>query len=503
MAILAGTPVLSDTAIQELRASLRGSVIVPSDAGYDEARRVWNAMIDKRPAAIANCTGAADVIAAVNFARTHDLPLALRSGAHNVAGFATCDDGLVIDMSPMKGIRVDPAARTVRAEPGLRWGEFDRETQAFGLATTGGSVSDTGIGGLTLGGGMGWLAGKYGLTVDNLLSADVVTAAGELVKASADQNPDLFWAIRGGSGNFGVITSFEYQLHPVGPIIMGGAVFHAMANAAEVLRFYREFTRSAPDELTVWTGFMTLPGGPQVVVVAAAYSGSVEDGERAIRPLKEFGTPIQDMLGPLPYVAQQSMLDAAIPPHLHNYWKADFLADLSDAAIDTIVEHASRVPSPRSLVLLFPVNGVARRVPVEATAFPHRVAGCQLGIYAIWEQPAEADENIAWTRQFWSAVQPFASGRVYVNELSADEGEDRVRLAFGPNYTRLAHIKAKYDPDNLFRLEREREAACLEQRSQTLDRSTLVPRARSSKGITCTGRVPVCLRGNQGSGLTA
>ncbi len=445
------TTVASDS-VQELRGSLRGELIGPGEAGYDEHRLVWNGMIDKRPALIARCTGAADVINTVNFARDHRLPIAVRSGGHNVAGLSTCDDGIVLDLAPMKGIRVDPAARTVRAEPGLRWGEFDRETQAFGLATTGGTNTDTGIGGLSLGGGFGWLAGKHGLTVDNLLSADVVTADGKLVKASADDNPDLFWAIRGGSGNFGVITSFEYRLHPVGPMVVGGMVTHPLAKAAEMLRFYREFLPSAPDELTVYAGFMTSPDGQPLAALAGAYIGPLDEGEKAVKGLKEFGPPVEDMLGPIPYLAQQSMMDEAFLPGLHNYWKGDFLKELSDPAIETMVDHFGRVPSPRTMVMLVPINGVASRLPVDATAFPHRAARCALGIYSRWDNPSDAEQNISWTRDFWRSIQPFASGGVYVNELSGDEGEDRVRLAYGPNYARLAQVKAKYDPDNLFRL---------------------------------------------------
>ncbi len=430
----------------------RGRLVSDTDAGYDESRRVWNAMIDKRPALIAHCTGAADVIAALGFARERGLRVAVRGGGHNVAGLSTCDDGMVIDLSAMKGIRVDSASLTVRAEPGLRWVEFDHETQAFGLATTGGTVGDTGIAGLTLGGGFGWLAGKYGMTIDNLLSADVVTADGQLLTASADQNHDLFWAIRGGGGNFGVVTSFEYALHPVGPVITGGGVFHELHDAREVLRLYREFYASAPDEVTCYAGLLPSPHGP-VVAVAAAHCGSLKDGERALAPLKDFGSPVHDRLGPLPYVVQQSLLDQLMPTGVQNYWKADYVKGLSDDVIDAAVGAYARTPSPRSLMLFIPVNGAAGRVPADATAFPHRDGSAvAVGIYALWDDPADNDENVEWARETWSAIQPFASGGVYVNDLSEDEGDDRVRTAYGSNYGRLARIKAAYDPDNVFRL---------------------------------------------------
>jgi FAD/FMN-containing dehydrogenase len=439
------------TVIPELER-FRGRLVSDADAGYDESRRVWNAMIDRRPSLIAHCTGAADVIAALGFARAQGLRVAVRGGGHNVAGLSTCDDGIVLDLSPMKGIRVDPHSRTVRAEPGLRWVEFDHETQAFGLATTGGTVGDTGIAGLTLGGGFGWLAGKHGMTIDNLLSADIVTADGRLLHASADQNEDLFWAIRGGSGNFGVVTSFEYALHPVGPVITGGGVFHELHDAREVLRFYRELVASAPDEVTIYAGLLPSPHGP-VVAVAAAHCGSLKEGERVLAPLKNFGSPVHDRLGPIPYVVQQSLLDQLMPTGVHNYWKADYVMGIGDDVIDAAVEAYARTPSPRSLMLFIPVNGVAGRVPAGATAFPHRDNDMvAVGIYALWDDPAGTEANVAWARDTWSAIQPFASGGVYVNDLAEDEGEDRVRTAYGSNYDRLARIKAAYDPDNVFRL---------------------------------------------------
>lgn len=437
--------------VDELRKAHRGAVITKEDPGYEEGRRVWNAIIDKRPAVILRCRTAVDVIAAVNFARETGLPLAIRGGAHNVSGRATCDDGVVIDFAEMKSIRVDPAARTARAEPGVRWGEFDRETQAFGLATTGGTVGDTGIAGLTLGGGFGWLGGRFGMTVDNLIGADVVLASGELVHASETENSDLFWALRGGGGNFGVVTSFEYRLHPVGPMIVGGLVIHPFSKAAEVLKFYAETIRRAPDELTAAAVLMTGPDGQKACAIAAAYSGAVEDGLRVMQPIKQFGTPIMDVIGPIPYLGQQSLLDQAMPPNLLNYWKAEFIDEVSDEIIRIAIDGYGRVPSPLSSILFFPIHGAATRVAPEATAYPHR-SGISMGIYSLWNDATRNAPNIAWVRENWDAIQPYVRGGVYVNELGDDEGDDRVQQAYGPNFGRLAQIKSKYDPNNLFRL---------------------------------------------------
>ena len=435
--------------VDDLRAAVRGTVITPADAGYEEARRVWNASIDRRPAAIVRCRAAADVIASVNFARDNHLQLAVRGGAHNVAGRCTCDDGVVVDFSEMKAIRVDPHARSVRAEPGLRWSEFDRETQSFGLATTGGTVGDTGIAGLTLGGGFGWLGGRCGMTADNLLSADVVLADGRLVHASETENPDLLWALRGGGGNFGVVTSFEYRLHPIGPMIVGGLLVHPFPQAAEALRFYGGFVRSMPDDLTVAAVLMTAPDGHKACGFVAAYAGSIEDGLKAVQPLKAFGAPVMDLIGPLPYAAQQSLLEGAMPPNLRNYWKADFIPEVNGEIADVAVDAYSKCVSPRSALLFFPIHGAASRVAPEATAYPHR-RGIHFGIYALWEDPADDQANTAWVRQTWDAVQPFVPGGVYVNELGEDEGDNRVQQAYAGNYERLRAIKRKYDPDNLF-----------------------------------------------------
>jgi FAD/FMN-containing dehydrogenase len=433
----------------ELNAQLRGDLILPADRRYDETRRVWNAMIDRRPAAIARPRDAADVIACVRFARAHGLQIAVRGGGHSIAGRCVCDDGLVIDFSDMKAITIDPAARTARAEPGLRWTEFDRETQAFGLATTGGTVGDTGIAGLTLGGGFGWLEGTCGMTVDNVLGADVVLADGRLVQANARENADLFWAIRGGGGNFGVVTSFEYQLHPVGPQIIGGLVMHPFPRAAEALAFYADFMRSAPDECVAAAVLLTGPEGHKACGIAVAYHGDLAEGERVVAPLKKFGPPVMDVIGPMPYVAQQALIEAAMPPNLLNYWKAEFLDDISGDTIAAAVDAFGRVPSPMSSILFFPIRGKASRVAPDATAFPHR-SGYHLGIYSLWTDRAHHDPNVAWVRDTWSTLQRFAGGGVYVNELGDDDGVDRVQKAYGVNYERLQRIKAIYDPDNIF-----------------------------------------------------
>ena len=439
------------TSVESFRSRIRGEVITPADAAYDRARRVWNAMIDKRPLLVVACAGVADLITTVNFARENHLSLAVRGGGHNIAGYSTCDGGVVLDLSRMKGVRVDATNRTARAEAGVLWQELDHETQAFGLATTGGTVGDTGIAGLTLGGGFGWLSGKLGFTIDNLLSVDLVLASGELVNVSAEQHPDLFWAIRGGSGNFGVATSFEYRLHPVGPTITGGLVLHPLDRGADMLKFYREFARSAPDELTTAAALLTSPDGHKLAAMGVAYCGSIEDGARAVRAVKEFGTPAMDAIGPLPYVAQQSLFKDGFPPNLLNYWKADFIRELSDSYIDAAVNHYQAAPSPRSVMLWFPLSGAVTRVAPDATAYPHR-SGIHAGVYSLWTDPTENSEHIAWARGGFEIMRPVSLGGVYVNELGLDETDDRIRSAYGINYPRLARLKAKYDPDNLFRL---------------------------------------------------
>ncbi len=441
----------SARSIGALKEQFSGEIVTAADPAYEAARRVWNLMIDRRPALVVRPRGVPDVQAAVAFARDHRLPLAVRGGAHGIAGTGTCDSGVVIDFSLMKAISVDPGARTARAEPGVKWVEFDQATQAHNLATTGGTVGDTGIAGLTLGGGFGWLEGACGMTVDNLLAADVVLADGRLVRASPDQNPDLFWALRGGGGNFGVVTAFEYRLHPIGPTIAGGLVVHPYPAARDLLRFFRTLVQAAPDPLTVAAAILTGPDGNKACAIACAYAGPVEEGLKAVASIKAFGTPAMDAIGPLPYVAQQGLLEQASPPGLRNYWKAEFIETLSDAFIDTWVDAYAGVPSPTSFQLLFPIHGVASRVAPDATAYPHR-HGLHMGVYGQWK-PADPDApNVQWVRDTWQRARAFAAGGLYVNEIGADEGGDRVKQAYGPNYDRLSRIKAIYDPANLFRL---------------------------------------------------
>jgi FAD/FMN-containing dehydrogenase len=447
--VTAGGLALDEMAIQGFAAGFHGELFRPGDGGFDDARRVWNGMIDRTPALIARCAGVADVVAAVNFAREQQLLVAVRGGGHNVSGNAVCDRGLVIDLSRMRGIRVDPARRTARVEGGATWGDLDREAQAFGLATTGGIISTTGVGGLTLGGGVGWLVRKHGLACDNLLSVDVVTADGRLVTASDAEHADLFWGIRGGGGNFGVVTSLEFRLHPVGPVL-GGMVLHPREAAPAVLRFYREFTQRAPEELTTYCGLLTAPDGVPVVALIACYSGSPEEGERVLRPLREFGSPVADLIGPMPYRQMQGLLDAGFPKGLRNYWKGNFLRELPDEAIDRIVARAAEMASPLSAVVLEYYGGAASRVDEGATAFPHRRAMYDLVIIAQWADPAEDERHAAWARETAAALEPYASG-VYVNLLGT-EGDERVRAAYGANYERLATLKARYDPANLFRM---------------------------------------------------
>lgn len=456
------TTVLDAASIKALENNFRGTVIRPSDPDYDEARLLWNAMIDRHPALIARCEGTADVIEAVRFARENNLLLAVRGGGHNVAGNAMCDGGIVIDLSQMKGIHVDAANRTARAQPGVTWGELDRETQAFGLATPGGIVSDTGIAGLTLGGGFGWLTRKHGFTCDNLRSADVVTAEGKLVTASETENPDLFWGIRGGGGNFGIVTSFEYDLHPVGPEMMAGVIIYPLAAARNVLRFYREFAAAAPDELGSMAVFRLAPSasfipeelqGKPVIGVIACYAGEVEEGKRALRPLKEFGEPIVDAIKPKLYTAHNAALDAGQPAGLQYYWKSEYLHEISDDAIETCIGYAAGITSPHTRAALFHLGGATHRYDEGAMAVSHRDAEYVLAINTGWKNPSDNERRMQWTRDFWTAMQPFSTGGVYVNFLSKDDGQDRIRAAYGPEkYDKLVALKNKYDPTNLFQI---------------------------------------------------
>jgi FAD/FMN-containing dehydrogenase len=443
--------VLPETAVKEFRQSLQGLLLQPGVEGYDDTRKIWNGMIDKKPALIAQCAGVADVNRAVNFARDHDLLVAVRGGGHSLAGHSVCEGGLVIDLSQMKSVRVDPATQTARAEGGAKWIDFDHATQAFGLATTGGTNSDTGIAGLTLGGGLGWLAGKYGLTCDNLLSAGVVTADGQYLMASADQNPDLFWGLRGGGGNFGVVTSFEYQLHPVGPVL-AGMVLHPFEKAKEVLSFYRDFSSSAPDELNTVCVLMTSPEGFKVIAIAVCYDGALEKGEQVLRSLREFGPPLADQIGPMSYLAVQTMMDGAFPSSRQYYWKAHLMQQISDTAIDTIIDYVAVIPSPFSAVGFQQLGNAANRVGQDETAFSHRDAMYDFLMLSGWDDPSEAERNIQWTRQIYDAMKPALHAGIYVNALGEDSAQ-WIQAAFRPHtYQRLVALKNKYDPTNLFRL---------------------------------------------------
>ncbi len=432
-----------------------GELLRPGDTGYDEARKIHNGLTDKRPALIARCRGAADIVAAVNLAREQGFELSVRGGGHNVAGKAVTDGGVMVDLSLLKGIYVDPARRTARAQGGVTWGELNRETQLHGLAVTGGVISTTGIAGLTLGGGLGWLMGKHGLAVDNLRAAEVVTADGSVLTASADENADLFWGLRGGGGNFGVVASFEYELHPVGPIVTGGLVVHPFPAAADLLRFFRDFTAELPDDLTLFAGLVHAPdgSGTKVAVMLVCHAGPPERAEKELQPLLEFGSPVDVEVGPIPYTVVNSLLDAGFPKGALNYWKSSFLSELSDEAIDTIVAQFAACPGPMTGLVIEHFHGEVTRVPVDATAVPHRAPGYNLLIASVWMDPETTEENVAWTRAAYDAVQPFLADRRYVNYLGDDDaGEGPLRAAYGPNYDRLAELKAKYDPDNLFRL---------------------------------------------------
>jgi FAD binding domain/Berberine and berberine like len=459
----AQAPALGTTAYDELGGSSRGELLLPASPGYDTARRIWNGAIDRHPACIARCAGVADVVAAVRFARDHDLEIAVRGGGHNVAGTAVCDEGLVIDLSAMRAVWVDPADRTAWVQGGALWGDVDHETQAHGLATTGGIVGHTGVAGLTLGGGIGFLMRKHGLAVDNLLAAEVVTAEGNIIQASADEHPDLFWALRGGGGNFGVVTSFRFSLHAVGPTVMAGPVFWAADDTADVLRFYRDFAAEAPDELGTVVRLGTvppLPGLPEdlhwrpAIAIICCYAGAVEDGERAVRALRRFGTPLVDLLGPSPYAAFQGGFDDTVLHGWHYYWKGTALAGLSDDAIAVIADHAYAAGSPRSYAAMFHMGGAVAGVPHDATAYAGREVAHNIVIDAVWlpdESGEHAAAETAWARRFLHALEPHGAGGVYVNFLDSDDDSSRVRDAYGDQtYGRLAEVKAQYDPDNAF-----------------------------------------------------
>jgi hypothetical protein len=447
-------------ALRELEGSFGGEVVQQGDANYEERRAIWNASIDRLPAVIARCTGVADVIAAVRFARRTGLEVAVRGGGHSFPGLSTCDGGLVIDLGPMKGIRVDPDARTARAQAGVLLGELDRETQQFGLAVPAGIVTHTGLSGLTLGGGIGWLMRKHGLTIDKLLEVDLVTADGELVKASADENADLFWGVRGGGGNFGVVTDFEFELSPLGPTVVAGPVFWRIADSPAVLRFYRDWIAEAPDELMTIVIHRKAPAvswvpedlhGELVVAIACCYAGPVEDGERVVRPLKEFGTPVLDLCEPKPFVEHQMMFDPSFPHGRWYYFRSCNVAELTDDVIDITVDHCSRIGSPLTSFPIWQLGGAVSRVPEDATAYTGRTAGHTFNIGASTATADGFDEEREWVRGFWSALAPYHTG-VYVNFLM-EEGEERVREAYGADkLARLQALKRQVDPDNLFHL---------------------------------------------------
>jgi hypothetical protein len=451
---------LGRDALDELGTSFRGELVLPGDPTYDEHRKVWNGSIDRRPALIARCTGVADVIAAVRFARQTEMLLAVRGGGHSFPGHSVCDGGILIDMGPMRGIRVDPKARTARVQAGALWGELDRETQAFGLATTGGIVTHTGVAGLTLGGGIGWLHRKHGLSIDQLQSVDVVTAGGDFVQASETENPDLFWGLRGGGGNFGIVTDFEFRLHPLGPTVVAGPVIWPMEQSPEVLRFYRDWIAEAPDELmtiAVQRRMLPLPfvpaelHGALVLSIGCCYAGPVEEGEDVVRPLKEFGNPALDLCIPKPYVTHQSMFDAAFPHGWWYYVRSCDVAALSDDVIDVMVEHGSRIVSPITSIALWQLGGAIRRVGESDTAYNGRDAGFTFNINGNSETAQGFEAEREWARSYWSALEPHHTS-VYVNFLM-DQGEDAIRRAYGPDkYARLKALKRRYDPGNLFRL---------------------------------------------------
>jgi hypothetical protein len=451
---------IEDGATRELERSFRGELIRPGDPGYDAQRKVWNGSIDRYPALIARCAGVADVIAAVRFAKDAGLLVAVRGGGHSFPGLSVCDGGVVIDLGPMKGIRVDPEARTARAQAGVLLGELDRETQAFGLAVPAGIVTHTGLAGLTLGGGIGWLMRKHGLTIDQLISADLVTADGELVRASETENPDLFWGLRGGGGNLGIVTEFEFRLNPVGPTVLAGPIFWPMSESANVLRFYREWIAEAPDDLMTIVVHRKAPPvpfvppdlrGELVVAVVLCYAGPVEEGEQFVRPLRKFGSPVLDLCEPKPFLAHQGMFDPSFPHGWSYYMRACDVAELTDEVIDITVDHSLRIRSPLTAFPIWQRGGAAARVDEQETAFHGRGAGYSFNITGVTESSDGFEEEREWVRGFWSALAPHHTS-VYVNFLM-DEGEERIRQAYGPEkYDRLKALKRHYDPDNFFRL---------------------------------------------------
>ena len=447
------------TMVDELREQVRGVVITPDDDGYELARRVYNAMIERRPALVVRCANAGDVMAAVRFAAEHDLDLAVRGGGHSVPGFGTCDGGVVIDLSGMRGIRVDPANRTARAEGGATWGDFNAATHAFGLATTGGIISTTGVSGLTLGGGIGYLSRACGLSCDNLVSADVVTADGRFLVASEREHPDLFWALRGGGGNFGVVISFEFRLHPIKDIY-GGPIFFELKDGRDVLRFYREFIADAPEELGAFPAFQIAPPLPFIpedrhgdtfIGIVACWAGPLEQGERAVEPIRQVAPVVAELVGPMPYPALNSAFDELVPPGLQHYWKANFVTELTDQIIEAHLTHGPKVPVVNSTMHIYPINGACHRVAPDATAFAYRDANFATVIAGMWPDPADNDANTDWVRSYYDATAPYSEEGGYVNFMGSDD-QDRIRANYRGNYERLVAVKRQYDPGNLFHL---------------------------------------------------
>ncbi|HEY2618837.1 MAG TPA: FAD-binding oxidoreductase [Acetobacteraceae bacterium] len=440
--------------VAELAKAFNGQLLQSSDPDYEHARRVHNGLIDKRPGLIARCRGTSDIVDAVKVARDHRLEVAVRGGGHNVAGRSTTDGGLMIDLSSMTGIHIDAKARTARAQGGLTWNLFNRETQLHGLATTGGVISTTGIAGLTLGGGLGWLMGKHALALDNLLSVELVLADGRTVTASKDDNADLFWGVCGGGGNFGVAASLEFRLHPVGPMITGGVIAYPFSDAWDVLRRFRDITASLPDELMVFGGLIHAAdgSGTKLAAMVVCHCGPLADGEQAVQPIKASGAPALEAIGPMPYCLMNSMLDDAYPRGALNYWKSNFLASLNDDAIRTMIDCFAQCPTPMGQLLLEHFHGAVTRIGVTDTAFPLRGVGYNLLVLSEWMDAKDNDACIAWARNSYAAMQPFMGSGRYVNYLGDDEGGDEVAAAYGPNYRRLQQLKAKYDPDNFFRL---------------------------------------------------
>jgi len=445
--------------LDQLREQVGGDVVAPGDEAYDEARTVYNAMIDRRPAVVIRCANVSDVVAAVNYARENGLDLAVRGGGHSVPGFGTCEDGVVIDLSGIRNVTVDAKSRTARAEGGATWGDFNDATHAHGLATTGGIISTTGVGGLTLGGGIGYLARGFGLSCDNLISADVVTADGRSVVASEDENADLFWALRGGGGNFGVVTSFEFRLHPV-ETIYGGPMFFEVEDAAAVLRFYREFIADAPEEFGGFPAWQIAPPLPFIpedrhgdtfLAFVACWAGPVDQGEAMLKPLHDVAPVVAEHVGEMPYPALNSAFDALVPPGLQHYWKANFVTELSDAAIDAHLEHGPKVPVVNSTVHIYPINGACHRVASDATAFAYRDANFAPVIAGMWPDPAQNEANIRWVRDYYDATAPLSQEGGYINFMAGDD-QDRIKANYRGNYDRLVQVKRTYDPDNLFHL---------------------------------------------------